>query len=476
MPWQKWLLIHALETLPGGEYRFRTVVLLVGRQNGKTTLGAILTLFEMYCRRTRRVLGTAQDLSKAEDIWEEVVEIAEEDPDLAAEIVRPINRASGRKKFQLVGGERYIVKTPNRSAGRGGSNDLVLLDELREHTNWDAWAAVNSTILARDSAQIWCMSNAGDASSIVLRHLRKTAHLELGDPDRLSEAESVSTLYADGEGELVEAPSAGTMGLFEWSSRPGAAVDDRKELAQANPAVGYCITWRALLAGLPPAQPEWVWRTENMCQWSDGSLEGPFPPGSWEAGMDADSKIPDGAPYVWAVDVEASRERSYIAVAGFREDGLPHGEIAAARAGVAWVADWLKERAPLKIAMHVRGAAASTLYESIAGIDGVEVIPVSGNDTGIAVGRLYDLVKDSLEPGKGVRHLPQPLLDIQASTAVSRMIDSGSIAWDRRKSPHGIAALDAFTMAVWLLTRQEQIPEPPKVSAYDQGARLLILD
>ena len=32
-PWQKWLLIHALEVLPDNTYRFRTVVLLVARQN-----------------------------------------------------------------------------------------------------------------------------------------------------------------------------------------------------------------------------------------------------------------------------------------------------------------------------------------------------------------------------------------------------------------------------------------------------------
>lgn len=35
MPWQRWLFIHALETLPGGHFRHRTVLVLVARQNGK---------------------------------------------------------------------------------------------------------------------------------------------------------------------------------------------------------------------------------------------------------------------------------------------------------------------------------------------------------------------------------------------------------------------------------------------------------
>jgi hypothetical protein len=35
LPWQRWLLIHALELRPGGRFRFRTVLLLISRQNGK---------------------------------------------------------------------------------------------------------------------------------------------------------------------------------------------------------------------------------------------------------------------------------------------------------------------------------------------------------------------------------------------------------------------------------------------------------
>lgn len=33
LPWQEWLLIHALELLPNGRLRFRTVLVLVARQN-----------------------------------------------------------------------------------------------------------------------------------------------------------------------------------------------------------------------------------------------------------------------------------------------------------------------------------------------------------------------------------------------------------------------------------------------------------
>jgi hypothetical protein len=35
LPWQRWLAIHAMETNPDGSYRFRVIVVLVSRQNGK---------------------------------------------------------------------------------------------------------------------------------------------------------------------------------------------------------------------------------------------------------------------------------------------------------------------------------------------------------------------------------------------------------------------------------------------------------
>ena len=87
-PWQRWLFIHALEI--EGEFsgtwrfRYRTVVVEIGRQNGKTFVGMVLALFMLYILGMALVLGTAQDLEQAEDTWNAVVEMAQADPRLAA--------------------------------------------------------------------------------------------------------------------------------------------------------------------------------------------------------------------------------------------------------------------------------------------------------------------------------------------------------------------------------------------------------
>lgn len=179
IPWQKWLLIHAFEVvdLPNNDWRlrFRNVQVLVARQNGKTTLGCVIALYFLYQLEVGLVLGTAQDVSNAEDTWQACVEMAQNNDQLA-EAIKHVWYTNGSKRLQLKGNRDYRVRASNRKAGRGKSADLVLMDELREHQTWEAWAALSKTGMARKNALMWCMSNAGDGTSVVLRHFRLRAH------------------------------------------------------------------------------------------------------------------------------------------------------------------------------------------------------------------------------------------------------------------------------------------------------------
>lgn len=510
-PWQRWLLIHALELDPAlttstmdqrGRldpiFRFRKVVVLVARQNGKSTLSQVLSLFFLYVLKTSLVLGTAQDLDTAEEVWDGALDIIEDTPELAELADRPV-RVNGKKTIRLlndpdlgVRGERYKVKAANRRAGRGLSGDLILLDELREHQSWDAWAAVTKTTQARPAAMIWALSNAGDASSLVLRYLRKAAHLAIGDPDGINADDDPMSLLptvaqiedledlTDGPTDDLEPEDfeedIDTLGLFEWSAPPGCSVFDRDGWEQSNPSMGYGISERTI-AGDAKGDPEWVFRTEVLCQWSDGSLEGPFPPGQWDRGVDAQSRIAEDSPVVYSVDVSADRTRSHISVAGWRDDQLPHIEVAASRAGVEWVVSrvkladgteqvtgWFADRAskanPMTVVVQAKGAPASALIDDLELIEGLTVIPIGGEDLGKSTERLYNLVKasglietDDGPPRRtGLCHLPQPVLDVAAATAVPKILTDGGMAWDRKRSPHDIAALVAATFALWQLT------------------------
>jgi hypothetical protein len=492
-PWQKWLLIHALELAPeltvstlddrgrlDPIFRFRKIVVLVARQNGKSTLSQVLSLFFLYELGTDLILGTAQDLDTAEEVWEGALDIIEETPELAERAAKPI-MVNGKKTIRLVTGERYKVKAANRKAGRGLSGDLILLDELREHQTWDAWGAITKTTMARPAAMIWALSNAGDATSVVLRYLRKQAHAALGDPDGINAQDDPEALLPAGD-ELAEMIDLGedgrpdlqfedleddgsALGLFEWSAPAGCPVMDVDGILQANPSTGHCISLRTIL-GDARSDPEWVFRTECLCQWSDGSLEGPFPPGTWDAGRwdKDDANPPQIVGNVMAcVDMSQDRIKTYVSFAGRQVDGSVQVELVAERAGSAWVVDWLRERKDIIDAWtaQTRGAPVSALVEDWArALDGeIEHVDWQGADLPGGTGKFYDLVREG-----DLTHNPWPSLDLAAATAVPKLTDGGAFMWDRKKSPTDAAPLQAATGAVWLLTRPR---EEPIRSAYE---------
>ena len=460
IPWQRWLLIHAFEVIDeedGWRLRFRNVQVLVGRQNGKTTLGCIIALYFLYQLEVGLVLGTAQDVSNAEDTWQACVEIAQANKDLD-EAIKHVWYTNGAKRLQLTGNRDYRVRASNRKAGRGKSADLVLLDELREHQTWDAWAALSKTGMARKNSLLWCMSNAGDGTSVVLRHFRIRAHARLGDPDGVVKALAESEAPAP-----IEEDSVGSaLGLFEWSARPDADPSDRKAWAQANPSLGYTIDMATVEASYAD-DPIDVFKTECLCQWVTSVVISAFPVDAWDAGKDEKSEIDKSSPLWWGVDISADRTKASIAVCGKRKDGDWHVELVEYRSGTGWLAGWFMNTAPnyknMKVALQSRGAPVASMMDIIGAIDGVEVVECAGKDVSGWCGRLWDAVAscvpDSETDAIPVHHITQPALDLAANIAATRPMGDGAWTWDRNKSMEDISPLVAVTMAFGSATQLE---------------------
>lgn len=467
LPWQQWLVIHALELRPDGNLRFRTVIVLVARQNGKSLLSIVIALFFMYVLGKPLVIGTAQDLDMAEEIWQGAVDLVEETPALDALKARVV-KTNGKKSLELQTGSRWKVKAANRRAGRGLSGDLTMLDELREHQSWEAWAAITKTTMARESALILALSNAGDVSSVVLRHLRLKAHAALGDPDRINAAADPNILQdkpADVEDDDLTGDD--TLAIFEWSAPIGCGRWDRDGWAWANPALGHTISERTIAAAAG-TDPEWVFRTEVLCQWSDGAIEGPFPPGAWDQGLFTGTDQfgrPIPAPQIVGkvsacIDVSADRSTTFVAFAGRNSQNRWQVEIVARRAGDEWVAEWLRPRLDVieSVTGQGRGAPVSPLLEELS-LAGFPVEKWEGPDLPNGTARFYDAIRDN-----ELVHLAWPELDLAAATAIPRLTEAGSFMWDRKRSPTDVAALMAATGAYWLASRPT---EPVAVSAYE---------
>jgi phage terminase large subunit-like protein len=418
-PWQKWLLIHALELLPDSSYRFRTVLVLVARQNGKTTLVQVLALWRMFVDQAPLVIGTAQSLDVAEEAWQGAVDIAQGVPELADEI-QHVDRTNGKKQLRLHTGERYKVAAASRRGGRGLSGDLIVLDELREHQNWQAWGAVSKTTMARSAAQIWGLSNAGDRESVVLDALRRRALDALSSPGR----------YDDH-----------SLGIFEWSAPPRCEITDPDGWAQANPSLGHPngVSVAAVRAALS-TDPEPVVRTEVLCQWVDRIDDAVIEPAAWLAlGVGVQ---PMSYP-AFAIEVALDRSSATIGAAWHHGDKI-HVEVVEDGAGVAWVPAriaQLVERYSGKAVVLDASTEAAGLGDELENA-GLPVLRINGAARVAACGAFYDAATNG-----GLSHNGDPALDVALANARWKQVGDGARVFSRRRSAGDISALYAVVLA-----------------------------
>lgn len=473
-PWQEWALIHSLEIIGelGGDwkFRFRTVLFLISRQNGKTVLSEVIASFFLNVLQVDSVFGTSLSLDKAEEVWEAVVLDQETIPSLQRDLHR-VGRTNGSKKLVLTGLRQYKVGAPTRRAGRGDSNDLVMLDEVREQRDWETWSASVASTNAKPNGLVVCFSNAGDPDSIVLRQLREQA---------------ISFIDGSAAGDFGGDVDAATLGLFEWSAEDGAATDDLEALAQANPALGYgYLTERALLSNRQTF-PEAKFRSECMCQQVATILPQPFPDGAWDGGIDERSSIAPESTLYYGIDMSNDRRWTAIGVCGLRNDGQWHIEVVARRIGTEWALDWFRARAirqNMKLAFQGRGAPVSGLAEQICTISGVERISIEGSELPTGWGRFWDGIAASapVAPGETPRggikiyHLPQPVMDQPARTMQTRQLGGGAEVPDRMKSPDDIAPLFACIMAFTAATKVQKEEKKVYASAYASGAPIVFV-
>lgn len=444
MPWQEWMLIHLFELRPDGKLRFRTVVIEVARQNGKSLLAQVICLYRLFVDDTRLVLGTAQNLDVAREIWADACELAEAS-EVLSESISKIQTANGKEQLlirldDLPGRSkpqfrRWKVAAANRKGGRGLSADTVLMDELREQQTWDAWSAIKNTTIARANGLVVGISNAGDLTSVVLRERR-----EIG---------------------IKELNAGSANGLFSWSAPEDADLDNVYAWAMANPALGFTVDLDSLIDAR--SDPETSFRTENLCQWVTADVETYFDPDLFRSLIDMGSEVDPTQPLQVAVDVATDRSRTWVAVAGHRDDGLLHTEVIATREGMFWVVPYVKQVLEAiggdEVALQARGCPASEL-DLYFKREKVKVRGLGGTELGAATGQFKDAVRDGT-----LRHRDQPPLNTAISGGIGKRLGNQMVI-DRFESKVDVGPLNACLWATYALTNEPLEDEvPPAGSA-----------
>ncbi len=286
---------------------FRTLLVELARQQGKTTGLAGLVAWWQFCCRVPLVLGTSTKLDYARESWNRACELIEAAPALTPLRGRRWRReANGEQESWSIEGARYKIAAANAEGGRSLTVHRAILDELRQHHSYAAWGAVINAGNDVPDFQAWCLSNAGTDRSVVLNELHDACEQDM--------ARAV--------------PLDASQGMFSWSAPDGADPLDLAALAQANPQLGDSTRTEVLLAAARRAVDTGgellaSFRTEVMCI-RQRSSNPAVDPARW-----ATARRPgtlDGASGRVAACVDASPDLAHVtlAVAALVElDGLP---------------------------------------------------------------------------------------------------------------------------------------------------------
>lgn len=433
-PWQQWAVIHLGELLPDGRPRFRQVLVIVARQNGKTHLCTVLALYWLFVERQALVFGTSTSLEQAKEAWQAAVDLAQETPALAARSRRP-RIANGQEVFPTVDRCSYRIGAANRKGGRGKTVRRAIGDELREQHTWEAYNAVTYATNAVPDAQIVYITNQGDARSVVLASLRRAALA--GDDPRL--------------------------GLLEWSAPPGTHPNDPAGWAAANPQLRRrmdpsVIAGAAARVSKPGADPEELagFLTEVLCM-EVPRLDPAIDPVGWSECLAAGELAELRSRLALCVDLSPDGLQAVLAAAAVLEDGRVRVETVhewtgpgAAAALERELPGWVALLRPRVVGWFPTGPAAAVAARLAdrrkAGVKGwpprgVTVTEIRGEATAVCMGLAKEVDARTLV------HSGQDMLDAQIAAAEKRWRGD---AWVFVRAGGNVAAVYAVAGAAHL--------------------------
>jgi phage terminase large subunit-like protein len=295
MPYQEFVLKDMMSVDKKNNYRRRTALLLISRQNGKSFLGRVRVIWGMFYGGEDKVIIMSANRATSLMLFREIAWTIESTPELKA-MTKAIRYANGGERIELLNGATLDVISDNSSSPRGRTASLLWIDEIREISEEGYKAAVPVT-RARANAQTLLTSNAGDHFSSVLNGLVERAK---------------------------DYPPE-TFGYYEYSAPQYCKIDItsdyfwREAVAPSNPALGYTITKESIEEAIATNPIEQT-RTETLCQWID-SLQSPWPHGVLEETSDNTLEMAVGAYTVFAFDVSPSRRNGSLVAGQLLPDG-----------------------------------------------------------------------------------------------------------------------------------------------------------
>lgn len=419
--WQDGTARLALAKRESGQYAagIGGVVLSIPRQVGKTYLIAAIVFALCTIFPSLTVIWTAHRTRTHNETFKKMQGMTSK-PKIAP-YIENVRATNGEQEITFKNGSRILFGARESGFGRGFDKvDILVLDEAQILTE-DAMSDMVPATNAAPNGLVFMMGTPPRPKDPgeVFTNVRKAA-LE-GDPD---------TLY------------------IEFSADEGASLEDRKQLAKANPSYPHRTSDAAIQRMRKLLGSDDSFRREAYGIWDDLALsKKAIRPKLWDSRK---GTPPSDGRRVYAARFAVDGSAVALAAAIRPDEGPIHVEgirIASMGDGTGWLLDWLLERHERAAQIVVDGkAGVGYLVQALRDAKvSAAVILTPGTDQVVAAHSMFEAALT----GGDLTHAGQELLDKQAKHAEKRKIGTtGGFGW---QAPEGesVALLDAATLAYW---------------------------
>lgn len=406
-PWQRTVLNDWLAIDDDGRLLNSLCVLAVPRQNGKTGCCDPRETWGLT-HRGEWILHTAQEFQTAQKAFDRLRKKFGERkndpmakyPELNA-LVKRYTTSANQMVLDLKNGGHIEFRTrgSNDDVGRGGTFDLVVIDEAQSYTD------------AQDAALSPLNSAAPNGSPQTI--LMGT----VPTPKTAFKGEKFASIRAS----LHDDPYVGAC-IHEWSVKEIGDVTDIDRWYESNPSLGYQLLESALLADSRKMSPDSFAR-EHLGWWpsSIAELNTLIKVSDWEA-CKTDNPSKEGE-VVYAVKFSPDGAVGTLAACHKTEDGVPFVYVVDSRSmasGLSWFVDNLAQRSDKAAQIVIDGQSnAQALTDQLLdrGVAHKVIRRPSTGDVIAANSAFVNAVKE-----RKLTHYGQPALDDSATKTAKRKI------------------------------------------------------
>jgi hypothetical protein len=346
-PWQKTVLNDWLAVDENGKLINAYCVLEVPRQNGKTGVSDPRETWGLVARG-EKILHTAQEFQTAKKAFDRLRkkfgtrknDPLAEYPELNAMVDR-YTVSAGQMILDLKNHAHIEFRTrgSNSDMGRGGTFDLVVIDEAQSYTE-----AQNAALSPLNSA-----APSGSPQTILM-----------GTPPT-PEAAHKGVIFSKNIDIMRAKPKAGRC-IHEWSVDKIGNVYDKKRWYDCNPSLGYQLLENALENdAISMSEDSFAREHLGYMPKNVGQAETFLDISAWNACASTEKK-PEGKT---AYGVKFSPDGMAVALCGAVITNDKKARISliqekTTEKGIAWLADWLNER---------NGKASCVVIDGRNGVD-----------------------------------------------------------------------------------------------------------